>query len=303
MRLATSTCIYPARRQGGRTPLEESIKMCAETGFRVIDLNFCSASSMTGKTELHGDDWESNVDSIGNLAAKLGIEFSQSHMPFDSNLYRPEQKLSEEYRAWYAESCRRAIIASARLGVKWVVTHAQTATENDEMAFEENMRANIHFYTPLLELAKKEGTGIAIENMAEFHPAKTKHRFTAVVEEQIAIIDAMGDPVSCRGCWDFGHAQLVYRDQSVPLRKLGRRLAATHVQECDGREDDHYLPFIRGTTNWEALMPLLKEIGYDGDFTYEVHGFYGKIPDDLRIEAGKLGFKIGNYLMELYNRA
>ncbi|MGM9641751.1 MAG: sugar phosphate isomerase/epimerase family protein [Eubacteriales bacterium] len=303
MRLATSTCIYPTHRQGGRTPLEESIKMCYETGFRVFDLNFCGASSMTATSELHGDDWEKNVESIGELAAKLGVEFSQSHMPFDSNLYRPEQKLSDEYRAWYAESCRRSIIASARLGVKWVVTHAQTATENDEMSFEENMRANIHFYTPLLELAKKEGTGIAIENMAEFHPAKTKHRFTAVVEEQIAIIDALGDPHSCRGCWDFGHAQLVYRDQSVPLRKLGHRLAATHVQECDGREDDHYLPFVRGTTNWEMLMPLLKEIGYDGDFTYEVHGFYAKIPDDLRLEAGKLGFKIGNYLMELYNKA
>ena len=56
-------------------------------------------------------------------------------------------------------------------------------------------------------------------------------------------------------------------------------------------------------TNWEEIMPLLKEIGYDGDFTYEVHGFYSKIPDDLRIEAGKLGYKIGMYLMDLYAKA
>ena len=60
---------------------------------------------------------------------------------------------------------------------------------------------------------------------------------------------------------------------------------------------------VGGNTNWEEIMPLLKEIGYDGDFTYEVHGFYSKIPDDLRIEAGKLGFKIGSYLMELYANA
>ncbi len=303
MRLATSTCIFPAHRQGGRTPLEESIKMCYECGFRVIDLNWGGAGGLGAKSELAGDDWERNIDSIGNLAAKLGVEFSQSHMPFDSNLYRPEQKLSDEYRVWFAEASRRCIIASGRLGVRWVVTHAQTATEEDEMCFEENMRANIHYYTPLLELAKKSGTGIAIENMAEFNPGKTKHRFTAALEEQIAIIDAMGDPESCRACWDFGHAELVYRDQVKPLRRLGHRLAATHVQECDGREDDHYLPFVRGNTNWEEIMPLLKEIGYDGDFTYEVHGFYSKIPDDLRIEAGKLGFKVGMYLMELYNKA
>jgi len=230
MRLATSTCIFPSKREGGRTSLEESIRLCYDCGFRVIDLNFCSASNPKSGSELVGDDWERNVDHLGELAAELGITYNQSHAPYDSNLYRPEQKISDEYRAFYAEGVRRSIIASAKLGVRYVTTHAQTATENDEMGFEENMRANIHFYTPLLELAKKWGTGISIENMAEFHPQKTKHRFTATVEEQIAIIDALGDPVSCRATWDFGHAELVYRDQAKQLRKLGSRLCSTHVQ-------------------------------------------------------------------------
>ena len=198
---------------------------------------------------------------------------------------------------------RRSIIASARLGVRYVTTHAQTATENDEMGFEENMRANIHFYTPLLELAKKHGTGISIENMAEFHPQKTKHRFTATVDEQIAIIDAMGDPISCRATWDFGHAELVYRDQAKQLRKLGSRLCSTHVQENRGLNDDHFLPYVRGNTAWEVLMPLLKEMNYDGDFTYEVHGFYNSVPQALRPAAGRLGYKIGEYLVGLYDKA
>ena len=105
------------------------------------------------------------------------------------------------------------------------------------------------------------------------------------------------------GCWDFGHAQLVYRDQTVPLRKLGHRLRATHVQECDGKQDDHFIPFIRGNTPWESIMPLLKEIGYPGDFTYEIHGFFGGIPDDLRISAGKFAYEVGRYLIDLYDKA
>ena len=258
MRLATSTCIFPAHRQGGRTPLEESIKMCHECGFRVIDLNWGGAGGLGAKSELAGDDWERNIDSIGNLAAKLGVEFSQSHMPFDSNLYRPEQKLSDEYRVWFAEASRRCIIASGKLGVRWVVTHAQTATEQDEMCFEENMRANIHYYTPLLELAKKEGTGIAIENMAEFHPAKTKHRFTAALEEQIAIIDAMGDPISCRACWDFGHAELVYRDQVKPLRKLGHRLAAPTFRNATDARTITTSPSSAATQIGKKLCPFSK---------------------------------------------
>ena len=45
MRLATSTCIFPSRRQGGGTPLVQSIAMCRECGFEVIDLNFCFAAN------------------------------------------------------------------------------------------------------------------------------------------------------------------------------------------------------------------------------------------------------------------
>lgn len=177
-----------------------------------MDLNFCSASQPNSGSELLGDNWEKNIDAIGNHAAQLGVVFTQSHTPYDSNLYRTDiAPLTDEYRARYLESVRRAIIASGTLGVKWIVNHAQTATERAEMNLEENLRANLDFFGWQIELARKYGAGIAIENMAEFHPMKTKRRFTAVVEEQIAIIDAIADP-ACGGCWDFGHAELVYRD-------------------------------------------------------------------------------------------
>lgn len=303
MKLSTSTCLFPAHRQGGRTPLAESVRMCHECGFRHVDLNFCSASNPKSGSELLGDDWEARVDELGELAAKLGIVYTQSHAPFDSNLYRTDiPPFTDEYRRWYDESVKRSIIASGRLGVKWVTIHAQTATVESEMSFDYNVRINREFYTPYVELAKKVGTGIAIENMAEFHPAKTKHRFTATVEEQIAIIDDLNDP-AVGATWDFGHAELVYRDQVPALRKLGHRLRATHVQENYGADDDHYVPFVRGETPWEELMPLLKEIGYGGDFTYEIHGIMGKVPDELRIELGKFCYKVGNHLIGMYDRA
>lgn len=302
MRLATSTCMFPGRRGGGRTSLIDSISMCYESGFRVIDLNFCSASRPGSGSELLEPDWERQIDRIGEHAAKLGVTFSQSHPPYDSNIWRADRKLTEEDRDLYFEGVRRSLYASGKLGVKWCVIHAQTDVLDNEMSFEQDLRRNIEFYTPLVEWAKQYGTGIAIENMAEFNPDKTKQRFTAVVEDQIAIIDALND-AAVGGCWDFGHAQMVYRDQVPALRKLGHRLKATHVQENNGNDDDHYLPFIRGTTPWEELMPLLKEIGYEGDFTYEVHGFFAGIPDELRIRAGKFAYEIGQYLVGLYEKA
>ncbi len=302
MRLATSTCIFPARRTGGGTPLPLSIAMCRECGFEVIDLNFCSAVNKKSSFPLATDNWEAYIDQLGEAGAKYGVTFNQSHAPYDSNLRRADRPMTEEETEWYYESVRRAIVASGRLGVKWVITHAQTDVLGDEMGFEQNIKTNLEFYAPLVEWAKQNGTGIAIENMAEFNPAKTKHRFTAVVEEQIAIIDALADP-DVRACWDFGHAQQVYRDQLVPLKKLGSRLVATHVQECDGKNDDHFLPFIRGTTPWEKIMSYFKESGYPGDFTYEIHGFFHRIPDELRVRAGKFAYEVGQYLIELYNKA
>ena len=304
MRLATSTCIFPTSRDGKRTSLIDSMTMCREAGFRVIDLNFCSAiNPKSDANELCAPDWERKIDEIGNHAAKIGVTFSQSHAPYDSNLWRADRPLTDEDRAWYFESTRRSFLASGKLGVKWCVVHAQTDVLDDENSFEQNIKCNLRFYAPIVEWAHKYGCGVAIENMAEFHPMKTRQRFTALVEEQIAIIDALNDPVAVGACWDFGHAQMVYKDQTAPLRKLRKRLKATHVQENYGSADDHYLPFIRGNVPWEKLMPLLKEIGYEGDFTYEVHGFYRYIPDELRVRAGQFGYEIGQYLLSLYDKA
>lgn len=303
MNLSTSTCLFPGHRGGGRTSICDAIDLAADAGFTHLDLNFCSSSNPASGSELNGDDWEAKVDAIGEKAAARGIVFTQSHAPYDSNLYRNDIKpLSPEYRAHFAEATRRSIIASAKLGVKWVVNHAQTATVEDELDMAANLRANLDFFAPQVELAKAVGTGIAIENMAEFNPAKTKHRFTATVEEQIALIDAIADP-ACGGAWDFGHAQLVYRDQVPALRKLGARLKATHVQENDATADDHFIPFVRGTTPWEELMPLLKEIGYTGDFTYECHGFMAGVPDAMRPAAAKFAYAVGMYCISLYDRA
>ena len=42
------------------------------------------------------DEWEKQIDMIGNHAAKLGVTFSQSHPPYDSNIWRADRKLSAE---------------------------------------------------------------------------------------------------------------------------------------------------------------------------------------------------------------
>ena len=71
-------------------------------------------------------------------------------------------------------------------------------------------------------------------------------------------------------CWDFGHANLMGIDQREALRVMGKRLKATHVADNSGKLDDHILPF-QGNVNWRSILPVLSEIGYEGDLTFEIH--------------------------------
>ena len=41
-----------------------------------------------------------------------------------------------------------------------------------------------------------------------------------------------------------------------------------HIQDNYGKGDSHVMPMV-GTTNWDQVMRALKDIGYQGDFTFE----------------------------------
>ena len=52
-----------------------------------------------------------------------------------------------------------------------------------------------------------------------------------------------------------------------------------------------------GTVPWEKVMRALKEIGYEGDFTYEIGGFFNSIPKELLLPAAKLSVATGRHLI------
>ena len=62
------------------TAVYSCVRILAEAGFKVQDMNFHDCSNFP--TPLLTDKWESWVDDIGNTAAKYGVEFSQSHLHF-----------------------------------------------------------------------------------------------------------------------------------------------------------------------------------------------------------------------------
>jgi L-ribulose-5-phosphate 3-epimerase len=190
---------------------------------------------------------------------------------------------------------KRSIIASSILGVKWAVLHPVEEKTVTEYNIEASIKKNFEYYTYAIDLARKNNVGIAFENMPE--TAVAKRRFTSHADELIALVDAFNDPM-VGACWDFGHGNFLYRDQRIALRSLGSRLKATHVSDNYGTADDHMFPF-HGNIDWPSIMPVLTEIGYRGDFTYEAFGEFFNLPDHIKDSVAKVAYQIGMYCLSL----
>lgn len=298
MRLGTQLGLFnPVEGSGKQKNTILMMEQCVEAGFRVLDIGFCDAIRPAKPDDLSPDDWERRIDAIGEAAAKLGVEFSQAHLPY-ADLYNDQKNFTEEDFALFREMTRRGIIACGRLGVKWAVAHPFTDLIHGEYDNDINLTTNLEFYSPFAELAEQNNTGLALEIMAEFNIERVKRRYCATADELIELTDRFASP-AVGICWDFGHAHSIHRDHCAALRKVGNRLKATHVQDCRGDRDAHLIPFIGGNIKWEQIMPTLVEIGYTGDFVLEAHRFTQNIPEALRPMAGKFAYAMGEYCLSL----
>lgn len=158
---------------------------------------------------------------------------------------------------------------------------------------EKSLQTAYEFYAPFVELGKKLGVGVAIENLFEI---KNKYIFTAKVEEQLAIIQKFNDE-SVSDCWDFGHGYVMHGENHLnELQKLGNLLTCTHVSDNTQKKDLHLIPFM-GDINWKDVIAYLKEIGYSGNFNFELK--LGAVPAPLLDSYLKLIYDTGSYLVAL----
>ncbi len=290
MRLSTSTNIYFNRPDGSKEPIENIIRLCAKAGYRVMDMNFydCTTFRMPFVT----DEWDAWIKMIKETADACSVTFSQGH----ANFYNfcdpmvPDQEFLD--RMVY-----RSVDCAAILGIQWLVIHAGTDFASPHLV-RDSKRKNMHYFRHLLEYAEKKNVGIAIENLWDLNIAPQR-RYTTTAEELVELVDPLRMDFKNVGiCWDVEHADIMKQPQEPALKMIDWRLKATHISDNTGINNDHILPFY-GHTNWYDLMRILKEIRYQGDFTYEIHRYTTQLPQALVLEALKYSVKVGEYLIAL----
>ena len=239
--------------------LEKAASALAAAGFRYVDYS----------AEVEHDDWESKYAKALEIFKKEGLQLYQSHSPMFRYTWKPPVK----------EQISNLIEATAYAGGKYMVVHGDEFDfENYEYSPERAFEYNHNLFAPFVEQAEKCGIKIAFETVFEdyFSVHKGRPRFSSKFEDLERLIQSFdSDAVCC--CWDFGHAQVEYKDRHAEnIKKMGSRIECMHMHDSNFDLDTHLVPFL-GQINWKECMTALKETGYSGIFNLEFA--HGKVPE------------------------
>lgn len=266
----------------------ERMERLHRAGFRVLDLNLTDYQH--DGSPFRGPDWKAWLLEIRGRAARLGIEFSQSHAPV-YNFGEPGC-----YDAEKDELMRRAFEACGMMGIPWLVVHISRPAH---ATLGETERINREYVLRLLEWAHAYGVGIALENLPVHRGREgdASMDFLRTPEALLSFVQSFADD-KVGVCLDLGHALIQGWDVAGCIDVLAPRLRALHVHDNNGREDQHMPPFF-GMIPWDEVMRALKRNAYPGDFTYEICGptFMRHAPEALQDEMHAFTVKIGEYLL------
>lgn len=285
MLLSTNTGVHSGRPGGvpRYDMIDDMVDMIADAGFEAADVNFCATIYGVWETKkshepvLDGTP-EERHERIARLAAKCaerGIATPTTHLPF----FRYDTEL--EFIDGYMDYVTRALDATAQLGAKWAVMHLSRA--------ENTVESTVEFARPLCRYATERGVGIAIENMAQVDPQYLVEAIDALAAEGYLV----------GACFDVGHNNLHGEEPAQTVRLLGKRIKVLHVHDNSGVRDNHDLPYT-GKINWKQFIEALAEVGYEGDFNYELN--CTRLPDDKEVRAAYLAYSaaLGRYFIRCF---
>lgn len=252
----------------GSGPWRQTAKIMADVGFRHVAI-------VTNEALLCRDDWKDEIAGMGELFAEYGLTCIQTHAPYYNLL------LSAEVREERLETALlRSIEAAKMLGAELCAVHPRsviTPNEPRETAVDRarSLEENLIAFRPLIEECEKQNVLLGIENLMKY-PDAFPYFYSWIAEDHAELIDKLNSD-KAMGVWDFGHANLIETDHAARIRTLGKRIKATHVHNNDGRDDNHYPPFlppqdayfVRRSVDWNNVLAAMREIGYDGYLTLE----------------------------------
>ncbi len=271
----------------------EMFQLFSEAGFDAID--FMLNDLTKDDSPMSGDGYRDYALEVRRAAEACGLAIAQTHAPFQFKNWADEA----HFNGVILPRTIRALEMSALMGARVCVVHGLQYipyADNAEKLFEMNM----DFYRTLLPYAEEYGVKIGIENLWQRDPLRKciVRSICASSEEHIRYVDTLNSPYAV-ACVDVGHSGLVVGGEPAQavIRALGTRVGALHIHDNDYQTDSHVMPYT-GKLNWKEIIAALAEIGYDGDFTFEVgDGLFTGADESFHAVGAGILHTVGRHLI------
>lgn len=267
-------------------PKEIRYQKMKEHGFTCADYGM--SNTEVAPYTLDDAEFDAYLTEERRLAEDAGIVISQVHGPWRW----PPQDATEEDRAERMEKMKRSIRGTAVLGCKNWIVHPIMPYGINELGTDDAQKTwdlNVVFMRELLACAKEHDIIICFENMP------MPNFSLGSVEAIMRFVNEMNDD-HFRVCLDTGHVN-VFPGQTLydAVHMIGDKLQTLHVHDNSGKSDEHRLPWL-GTADWAGFGCALREIGFDGVFSYET-GPAIALPVDLYGDMLRFMVKSVGYIM------
>lgn len=150
---------------------------------------------------------------------------------------------------------------------------------------EEEWDVNRAYYLALADAARKYQVMILLENQCRDLDGHLIRGICSDAEEAAAWVDKLNEEVGEERfgfCMDVGTCNLCGQNLQEFSARLGSRIKAVVLRDCDGHRETSWLPFTysgfeRSGTDWLGLIRGLRQISFDGglilDFSSTARGF------------------------------
>ena len=282
MRISTSTNIHQLWRDDSIYSTADSIRLIKAMGFEAVDISMNTVSLPEGP--LAGLGWMEWVDDVAEALDETGLPATQSHAIFKS------QKLAtlNNVDTYIKKMLDRNINICGKLGIPEITLHPLHGIDVYGLSHKEMMQKNVAWFKQFEEIADYHNVGICIENMFP--------REFATASDLLELLYLLDNDRIFGICWDTGHANITGQNQVDSIHMMEGHLRSMHIADNRGKDDQHLLPGL-GNINWNGLVAALLEIGYAGDFTYEIQEMTRFMPVELHNDFLRFAVKTANVFL------
>lgn len=249
------------------------------------------------KCDLPVEEFVASYASLKAASEKYGVAFSQMHAPFPT--WFEDNAEATDYLLKVVE---KILAVCAYVGCPALVVHPY----HSDGAHDKDMAINLEMYRRLMPAAKKYGVTICLENMFRGFNDRVIECCCTSAEDNCYLIDTLNAEAGEElfgFCLDVGHVNITGKCIREYICAMGKRLTALHIHDNNGKIDMHLMPYTQTTgtwnqrlaTDWEGFIGGLRDIGYEGNLSFETYMTTHSFPKEVEKEMLSLITAIGRY--------